>query len=165
MFCQHFVCQGEGYTLTFISTHTHCHLSIAPSLASVTSVCLSRNPTKLAGVQHQGLSPRRLGRGPGSSCELFLGMDLGSTSLVSFCLIHSPLAHPGLLFSLIPLSGTLWLMSLSFNYQHLLLSLARTHTRTRTVDLDLCKLACVSVRPQMLRSPSYTFTICSVLLV
>lgn len=108
--------------------HTHCHLSTAPSLASVTAVCLSRNPTKLAGVQHQGLSPRRLGRGPGSSCELFLGTDLGSTSLVSFCLIRSPLAHPGLLFSLIPLSGTLWLLRLSFNYQRLLLSLTHTHT-------------------------------------
>ncbi|KAG7221835.1 hypothetical protein INR49_017011 [Caranx melampygus] len=32
-------------------------------MASVTAVCLSRNPTKLAGVQHRGLSPRRLGRG------------------------------------------------------------------------------------------------------
>lgn len=131
MFCQHFVCRvkdthSRSYSHT--RTHTHCHLSIAPSLASVTAVCLSRNPTKLAGVQHQGLSPRRLGRGPGSSCELFLGTDLGSTSLVSFCLIRSPLAQPGLLFSLIPLSGTLWLLRLSFNYQRLLLSLTHTHT-------------------------------------
>lgn len=140
MFCQRLVCQGEGYTLTFMSTHTHCHLSIAPSLALAAAVCRSRSPTKLAGVQHRGLSPRRLGRGPGSSCELFLGMDLGSTSpplLLSRTASSSPSWPPHLPYP--PLWGPvadepvlqLSASSIVFN----------THT---SVELGLCKLACGS---------------------
>lgn len=128
------VCQGWRIrALTFPSTLAHCHLSTAPSLACVSTMCLSRFPAKLAGLQHRGLSPRRLsrraerpvvgGRGPS---ELFLGTDLGSTSPFSFCLLCSPLALTGLS----PPSShrwDLWLRSLSFNFQLLLLSL--THTR------------------------------------
>lgn len=53
------------YTHICVRTQKHCHLSLSlgPSLVSVWTMCLSRYPTKLAGGQHEGLSPHRLGRG------------------------------------------------------------------------------------------------------
>lgn len=175
MLCQHLVCQGEGYTLSFIVTHTHTHvISVQLHPWPVLQQCVcAGTPLSWLGSNTEVSHLAGWAGGPGSSCELFLGKDLGSTSLFSFCLTPSPLAHPGLLFSLIPLSGSLWLMSLSFNYQHCILSLAHTHTHKRTqaqkhvhpVYLALCKIACALCQATNVEVTFIDFTICSVLLI
>lgn len=117
-------------TLTFLSILAHCHLSIAASLASVSTMCLSRYPTKLAGVQHRGLSPHRLGRGPPVALKSYSwAWTWVPLPLISFCPLHSPLALAGFSTPLSPL-WDLWLRRLSFNFQVLLLSLTHAHRHT-----------------------------------
>lgn len=90
-------------------TETLSSFSLGPSLVSLWTMCLSRYPTKLAGVQHGGLSPRRLGRGASQLLWVILGPGLHSAHL----LLPPPLS----------LYRTLWVMSMSFNFQDDLLSI------------------------------------------
>ena len=141
-------CSGVTSSAKVKDTHAYLCTDTLSSLCSFIpclclAVSLGWNPSKLAGIQHRGLSPRRLYRGPSCSCELFLGMDLGSISLFSFCLVQPSLAQPGLLFSLIPLSGTLWMVRLSFNYPD---PLSLLHTNTHIYDY-MC--ICVAIHVEV----------------
>lgn len=79
------------YTHFCVRTLKHCHpsFSLGPSPVSVWAMCLSRYPTKLARVQHGGLSPRRLGRGPHQLLWVILGPGLQSAHL----LLSTPLSY------------------------------------------------------------------------
>lgn len=154
MFCQQLVCQGEGYTLACMSTPPHTLSS--PSLASPRApLCWLGSNTK---VSH----PTGWAGGLVAPVSYSCGVDLGSTSLVFFCLIHPPLARSGFSSPLSPLWDPVAdepVLQLSgscivFNIH--------THTHTHSSNGFTYKLACVSLWPHVLRSPSYTSTICSI---
>lgn len=127
MLCQRLSARGEGYTLTFLSTLTHRHPSTAPSLPCVSTMCLSRFPAKLAGLQHWGLSPGRLSRRAAWGAAAPQSYSWVQTWAP---LLRSPFVLSALFWpwpaSLLPRPPLWdrWLRSLSFNFQPLLLSVA-----------------------------------------
>lgn len=135
MFWHNLSCQGEGYA--FISMHTLSSLhSSIPGLCCKLCVEVGTPLSWLGSntkVSHLTGWIRDL-VAPVSYSWIWTEVSL---HFFFFCLFHLPLAQHGLLLSLIPLSGTLWRMCLSFNYQQLLF-IKHIHTHTLWMLVHLC---------------------------